>query len=138
MDKCYKCKGEMVPGEVPVRLVVGGRDYRKMVPGLVCQNCGEGYVDIVEGEGFEEEVALELAMNGPLTGSAFRLMRKVMGYSSGEVATLFQVDPATISRWETEKQPINPHVVVLLGSMLLERANNEHTTEDRMRRLLAA
>jgi putative zinc finger/helix-turn-helix YgiT family protein len=138
MDTCADCRAELVEGLAETRIVVGDQEFKNMLPGLVCPECGESYVDYPVMKEFELQVAQQVALNGPVTGAAFRFMRKALGMPSGQLAELFGVNPATVSRWEKGRKNVNPHVVVLLGSLLLERTGNETTTEERLRRLLAA
>jgi putative transcriptional regulator len=42
----------------------------------------------------------------PLTGAEVRFLRKELGYSARKWAALMRVDPATLSRWESDEQKI--------------------------------
>lgn len=138
MDRCIQCGVAMVQGEAEIRIQVGRDEFRGKVPGLVCPKCGESYVDHSEATAYELSVAQQLALNGPAKGEMFQFMRKAIGMSAVEVASLFGFTPETISRWEHDRQPINPHVFLLLGSLVLDHISNVSTTEDRLRKLIAA
>ena len=44
--------------------------------------------------------------SGRLSGSEARFLRKHPGYSGSDFAAMIGTDKATVSRWETDKQPI--------------------------------
>lgn len=137
MDKCIHCDVPMVPGESALRVVVGDLAFENMVPALLCPKCGESYVDHGVASKYELDVARELALTGPATGVVFRFLRKALRLPAAEVGALFGVTPTTISRWETGKERVNVHVLLTLGSLVLDHINNVNTTEERLRRLVA-
>lgn len=138
MAKCIHCKVPLVEGESELRIVVGDIEFEDLVPALMCPECDESYVDHDVAMDYELEVARQVALNGPVSGDAFQFLRKAIGLPAVEVASLFGLSPETISRWERGKQPVNPHVLLLLGSLVLDRLNNVSTTENRLRHFVAA
>ena len=79
-----------------------------------------------------------LAESPESSGEAFRFMRKVAGLRAIDVAELFAVTPETVSRWETDKHPIDRGALVLLGLIVKERAEGTSLTLDALRARLAA
>lgn len=64
-------------------------------------------VAIPDAEELAAAVALALCfMPARLTGAEVRFLRRVMGMTGQELATAVEMDPATLSRWETGKQDI--------------------------------
>ena len=137
MDRCIHCDVPMVPGEAEIRVVVGDLGFTNMVPALLCPKCGESYVDHAVASEYELDVARKLSLNGPATGAVFRFLRKALRLPATEVAALFGVTPTTISRWENGKERVNVHVLLTLGSFVLDHINNVNTTEERLRSLVA-
>lgn len=83
---------------------------------------------------FELSVARRLAELGVVTGEAFRFMRKSMGLTIAQVATLFDVEPEIVRRWESGDAPVPRPAFALLGTM----ADDELQGIDTTRRYLEA
>ena len=83
---------------------------------------------------FELAVARRLAELGVATGDAFRFMRKSMGLTIAQVATLLDVEPETVRGWESGDAPVPRAAFVLLGTM----ADDELQGTDTTRRYLEA
>jgi transcriptional regulator with XRE-family HTH domain len=64
-------------------------------------------VAIPDAEELAASVALALCfMPARLTGAEVRFVRRVMGMTGQELASAVEMDPATLSRWETGKQDV--------------------------------
>ncbi len=67
--------------------------------------CGEEAVGIPNVPGLHEVIAHEIVHKKSfLSGPEIRFLRKAMGMAAKVFAELLGVDPATVSRWENEKQ----------------------------------
>jgi transcriptional regulator with XRE-family HTH domain len=62
-----------------------------------------------------------------LVGGEVRFLRSYLGYSGADFAKLIGSDPATVSRWESDKQLIGHHTDLLLRAMVaLDRKVDEY------------
>jgi putative zinc finger/helix-turn-helix YgiT family protein len=84
-----------------------------------CPSCGEYEVAIPAIDELNRVLA-EAVIRKParLTGGEIRFLRTYLGYSSADFAKLIGGNPATISRWETDKQPIGHHTDLLLRALV--------------------
>src|SRR5437868_9484375 len=74
-----------------------------------CRKCGEEAVVIPRLDRLHESVAAQIiSKRSRLTGEEIRYLRNHLEWTSGELAKHFGVDPATVSRWENNKDPIGP------------------------------
>jgi DNA-binding transcriptional regulator YiaG len=88
------------------------------MPCVRCEACGETTTDHGDGEKADAAVAHALALNGPMTGAAFRHMRNVLDISRVEMARLLDVAPETVSRWEVEGRPVDRAAWLLLSTIV--------------------
>jgi transcriptional regulator with XRE-family HTH domain len=54
----------------------------------------------------------------PLSPAEIRYLRKSLGWSGADFAKHMHVDPATVSRWENETQPMSEQNDLLLRAMV--------------------
>jgi putative zinc finger/helix-turn-helix YgiT family protein len=139
MKRCYACKSERLrAGQTTVRREFGGRAFEvKNVPALVCAKCGEFTIDGVDLVRAENAITAELARAGPMTGDAFKWLRKAIALKATEIGELLDVAPETISRWETGERPPDRAAWLMLGTMALEMLEGRSQTIDRLRDLKA-
>ena len=137
--RCTECdSGTMREAEVEISRKVAGHTFTAIVRGQACGACGEPTFASDDVRRFEAGVARALAGSPESSGEAFRFMRKVAGLRAIDVAELFAVTPETISRWETDKHPIDRGALVLLGLIVKEKADGTSPTLDALRARLAA
>lgn len=126
--KCINCehamttKRENVPyTSLPGAVLIG-------VPVSRCANCGEHEVAIPAIDELNRVLASAvIRKRGRLVGGEIRFLRSYLGYSGTDFAKLIGSDPATMSRWESDKQPIGHHTDLLLRSMVaLDRKVDEY------------
>lgn len=80
-----------------------------------CPQCDEEYVNIGALGDVEARVAQALAWHpGRLTGRQVRFLRRCLDWSGKDFAQHFEVDPATVSRWENDAQEMTPQAEKLL------------------------
>jgi putative zinc finger/helix-turn-helix YgiT family protein len=130
--KCINCghtmttKRENVPyTALPGAVLVG-------VPVSRCANCGEHEVAIPAIDELNRVLARAvISKRGRLVGGEIRFLRSYLGYSGSDFAKLIGSDPATVSRWEGDKQPIGHHTDLLLRAMVaLDKRVDEYAIEE--------
>ena len=117
--KCMQCghamntKRENVPyTALPGAVLVG-------VPVSRCSNCGEHEVAIPAIDELNRVLARAvIGKRARLAGGEVRFLRTYLGYSGADFAKLIGSDPATVSRWESDKQAIGHHADLLLRAMV--------------------
>lgn len=126
--KCINCghamttKRENVPYKaLPGAVLIG-------VPVSRCPNCGEYEVAIPAIDELNSVLAdAVIRKRARLVGSEVRFLRSYLGYSGADFAKLIGSDPATVSRWESDKQSIGHHTDLLLRAMVaLDRKVDEY------------
>lgn len=99
-----------------------------------CRECGEIEVAIPNIEGLHRCIAQALiARASLLTGAEVRFLRKFLGYSSGGFAELMGVKLETVSRWENERQALNPLADRALRLLVLHNEPVEQYDLDSLR-----
>ncbi len=117
--KCMQCgsamttKRENVPyTALPGTVLVGVEVSR-------CPNCGEFEVAIPAVDELNRVLAeAVIHKKARLTGAEIRFLRSYIGYSAVDFGKAIGSNPATVSRWESDKQPIGHHADLLLRAMV--------------------
>jgi putative zinc finger/helix-turn-helix YgiT family protein len=124
-DKCVMCdSGKVRKANVKWQVTVDGTRFFAKLPGLVCDNCKEEYIDAPVLGRFEVRVAFELAHRGKMSAEAFRFMRTAIGLPSKDLAKMLGVKPETISRWEHGKRELDRCAFALLGGLVCEHVKD--------------
>jgi transcriptional regulator with XRE-family HTH domain len=123
MRSCPKCAARITPGTRRIAQHVGGRDFLLKVPAGTCRLCGTGYLDAESLEWGELQIACRLAMEGPANGATLRALRKSLGFLAAQLAEMLGITAETISRWETGQRRVERSAWIVVGSMVLEKAN---------------
>jgi putative zinc finger/helix-turn-helix YgiT family protein len=127
--KCLNCghamttKRENVPyTALPGAVLVG-------VPVSRCASCGEFEVAIPAIDELNRALAAAVIHKpARLVGAEIRFLRSYLGYSGADFAKVIGSDPATVSRWEGDKQPIGHHTDLLLRAMVaLDKRVDEYS-----------
>ena len=135
---CSECGEEAIVVERPAayRYVAGGLPHVILAGGVEverCEACGAEGLSILRIGQLHEALAFALATQPKrLLPSEAKFLRKYLGHSTSDLASLMGVSPETVSRWESEKsaQPIGPPTERLLRLMVLrERPVEEYPTE---------
>ena len=133
--KCPSCgENEMSERTHLLEEEVAGVRFSAEVPVRACSACGELLFRGAGLEAFEAAVARRLAEAGPVSGEAFRFVRKAAGLRARDAAQLLGVTDVTVSRWENGA-PVDQNAFVTLGSLLLDRLEGRDTTRERLRRM---
>jgi len=115
--RCMSCGraelGKPELGEVPYLSLPG-----TTLMDVEVRQCPACYDDEVAIPRIEELdrllVRVVTAHGGRLTGEEIRYLRRFLGWSGRDFARHFEVDPATVSRWETGAQQMDPRADQLL------------------------
>jgi DNA-binding transcriptional regulator YiaG len=119
MAKCRECgaagttsERETVPYTgLPGATLVGVEVTR-------CSACGAHDVAIPAMDALHRELVRALAAKPVgMTGPEVRFLRSAMNLSGVELAATMGADPATLSKWENEKQPIGHQSDLLLRAL---------------------
>ena len=137
MKKCPSCGGALVASRKRQTQSVGGRDFVVTVAAAACRGCASVFLENASLQRAEMEIACELARHGPVSGEAFRYLRKTLALRAVVVADLLGVTPETISRWENGQRPVDKAAWMTLGSVVLEQASRRPETLERLRELRA-
>jgi putative zinc finger/helix-turn-helix YgiT family protein len=135
--KCPSCEGTLVGSRKRQTQTVGGRQFVMTIAAESCRGCGSVFLENAALQRAEMEVACELARHGPVSGEAFRYLRKSLGLRGVVVADLLGVTPETISRWENGQRPVDKAAWMTVGSVVLEQASRRPETLERLRELRA-
>jgi DNA-binding transcriptional regulator YiaG len=114
---------------------VGNRVFTALLPAKQCPECEEAYFSAAVIGRFELMVAAELARSGEKSAEAFVFMRKAIALRAVDLATLLDVTPETISRWEHGKVPIEHRAIAVLGGLVIDDLRGTSDTAERLRAL---
>ena len=74
-----------------------------------CAECGEHEIEIPRIAQLNRVLTNALVRKpSRLTGTEIRFLRKSLGWSGADFARHIEVEPATVSRWESGKQDMGP------------------------------
>lgn len=137
MNLCTECgKGRLKDADIEQRVTVAGRTFVGSVRGARCSNCGAEFFDGPGLEAFEQAAAYELAKDGPVGGETLRFLRKAgLGMRAAELASLLDIEPETLSRWENDKIAMPRVPWAMVAAMVIERHEGHRETLDRLRAL---
>jgi|SRR5215470_3579404 len=121
---CEQCGGELASRVVPdfehAAIGLPGVVLRNAVEEIYCVRCGT--VDSVHFpniDGLTAAIAVaRVKQNTKLAGADIRFLRKALGHNQQELATLLGVRSETVSRWESNHQPIEPPTEKLLRALV--------------------
>lgn len=128
---CTMCRTQMVSGRenVPYRSLPGvvlvGVEVRR------CPNCGEYEVVIPRIEELDRTIAAAVIRKpSRLSAAEIRFLRKYLDLSGADLARKMGTKPETVSRWESNKQPMGAQADRLLRLMVAYRAALKNYFED--------
>ncbi|MDY0001846.1 MAG: helix-turn-helix domain-containing protein [Polyangia bacterium] len=134
--KCAQCdNGTLETGVVERTVKVGELSYTAEVPAKVCPRCGAYRLSMDTVRRLSAKIAADLAKEGVATPEVFRYLRKRLKLSAKELATLLDVTPETVSRWENGKHPMDLRALKLLGAMVLDSLGERPGLLDYLRSL---
>jgi transcriptional regulator with XRE-family HTH domain len=113
-------------------LTLAGYTFTQQLP-LTKTKQGEDVFCAKDIQEFEKNIALWLIEKGVCHGDAFRFLRKILGWKAQDAAQTFGLTVETLSRWENDHRPPDPHVMALLGSIVLDFFEGKENTLQRLR-----
>lgn len=111
VETCFQC------GKRMRRTVLDNYQYKEgglsnvYLSGVVAYNCvcGEEVLELPKIVNLHSLIVQKLlTKSSQLKGSELRFIRKFFGLKAVDLAKMLGVDPVTVSRWETEDNPIGP------------------------------
>jgi len=91
-----------------------------------CSRCGDVSPYFPASDEFFNIIARAVVLQPYLlTGDEIRFLRKNRRLKAKEFAALLQIDPATLSRWEDDKQPRSPQNDLLIRLLYVQLYNQQ-------------
>jgi len=85
-----------------------------------CPQCGEYEVAIPAIDELNKMIASAVIRNkARLKGAEVRFLRSYLGYSAADFAKLIGSSASTVSKWESDSQPIGHHADLLLRALVV-------------------
>lgn len=131
-NRCYKCRGKTRKAERIQKWTVGGTEYSVPVPARECVECDEVVLDGPSLIRAELTVAAEVARTGTISRETFRFMRRAIGMRAVDLAELLDVEPETISHWETGRSTVPRAAWVVMRDLVLDAVSGRATTKERL------
>ena len=135
--RCASCGSVLTSTRKNQTQTVAGRTFVVTVAAGACRACASVFMEHASLERAEVQIACALARYGPLSGEAFRYVRKTLGMKAIGIAELLGVTPETISRWENGQRALDQTAWLAIGSIMLEHAGKKPETLERLRQLRA-
>lgn len=112
--RCPSCKNEKFRRWDGVVKVCG---VEVQTRGDECTKCGEILFAASEVEANERTAATAIVERGIRTPKEFRFVRKAAGLQANELASMLDVRPETVSRWERGEVDIPRPISFALGEL---------------------
>lgn len=123
--KCDACGKPVTSARENYSYSASGLPYVTLVGVEIrrCEACGEHEVVIPKIEQLHRAIALAVVAKRPrLTAAEVRFLRKYLGWSGVDFAKHMGVTAESVSRWENEREQMNPVADRLLRLMVMTRA----------------
>jgi putative zinc finger/helix-turn-helix YgiT family protein len=121
---CFECGSKLKTKKENYRYLACGLPNVTLVSVEVrrCTSCGDHEVVIPHIEKLHEALAAAVVKHpSRLSASEVRFLRKYLGYSGVDFATLIGVSPETVSRWENKKETMGPSAERLLRMLVVHK-----------------
>jgi DNA-binding transcriptional regulator YiaG len=147
INKCELCGGEyqtLKNQTIHASKLVAGNDnlYLENVTVEKCAKCGDTSPYFPTSDEFFVTIARAIVLQPYfLTGGEIKFLRKERGMKAKEFTALLHIDPATLSRWEDDKQarsPQNDALVRLIYVQLYTEQTGQPFPEKVLDKLTAA
>jgi DNA-binding transcriptional regulator YiaG len=132
-DDCADTLGDTTTGH---RQAVGGVTYTTEIVADLCSVCRKVTLDPASGQNADERIARHIAEHGPMTGEGLRFMRIAMGLHAAGLGEMVAQSAAMLTRWESNKAPIDRAAWLIVGSLVLEREVGVPRMADRIAALI--
>ena len=133
---CLECGGKLTVTRetIPYRQSGLPNVFLRNVEIRRCPSCGEVYEVIPRIEQLHALLARAVATKrAKLTAGEIRFLRKWLGWDQAEFATRMDVQPETVSRWESGAQVVSGTTERLLRLMALTQQPKRNYTLDMLR-----
>jgi DNA-binding transcriptional regulator YiaG len=131
MQTCDRCQREKVIDVlIDDSMDVCGHTFTTQVPATRCLACQQVVIQGEHVRSFERRVAAEIAKAGLRTGDAFRFLRTTLGLTDKGFAELIDVPAEYVGYWESEKWPVDPRALAVLGGLVLAKFEGKHAALD--------
>lgn len=123
MEKCYVCGNALeIIKDKPYEYTECGLNV--LLPGITqyrCGSCEEEYADIPAPDELHKLIGLGICRSRKalLLPEEIKFLRKELGLKVKDLAALFEIEEAAVSRWENGKQQIGEGSCVLLRALYL-------------------
>ena len=111
---------------------VAGVAFSATLPAWRCADCDHVVVDDYVAGAFERGIAVDVAQRGPTNGETFRFLRARLALSSDELASILEVDPAVLRRWETDAANVERLAWLVVAGLVLESIDASVSTSVRI------
>lgn len=121
---CIECGGKLKSKKENYRYLACGLPNVTLAGVEVrrCGTCGDHEVVIPHVEKLHEALANAVVRHeARLSGTEVRFLRKYLGYSGGDFASLIGVSPETVSRWENKRETMGPSAERLLRMLVVHK-----------------
>jgi hypothetical protein len=132
MPACPRCSAATAITRTEQTRQVARTKFVVLVPAHACKLCREAFIHGEVLERVDLTIASELAATGPCSAETMRFMRKALGYPATKLATLLDVAPETLSRWERDQRDVDLNAWLTVGSIVLESAGRSTKTIERL------
>jgi putative zinc finger/helix-turn-helix YgiT family protein len=122
--KCLECDGKLTTKRENYRYLASGLANVTLMNVEVrrCGSCGDHEVVIPHIEALHKALAAAIVKRtSRMTGHEVKFLRKQLGYSGVDFATLIGVSAETISRWENGKERMRPSAEKLLRLLVVHQ-----------------
>ena len=99
---------------------IAGVTFSATLPAWRCEDCARVVVDDHVYAAFDRAVAVDIAQRGPTNGETFRFLRARLTLSRVELATILEVEPAALRRWEEDAPAVERVAWLVVAGLVLE------------------
>lgn len=131
INRCENCGGEyktLKNQTIHAPKLVAGNDNLYLESMMVekCEQCGDTSPYFPTSDEFFATIARAIVLQPYfLTGGEIKFLRKDRGMKAKDFAALLHIDPATLSRWEDDKQARSPQNDALIRLLYVQLYNEQ-------------
>ena len=100
--------------------IIAGIAFSASLPAWRCCECANVVIDDHVWRAFDRGIAIDIAQRGPTSGETFRFLRARLALSSVELASILEVDPAILARWEVDSTNVERVAWLVVAGLVLE------------------
>lgn len=112
--------------------VVAETTFNATLPAWRCNACGRVTVDEYVFAAFDRAVAVDIAQRGPTNGETFRFLRARLTLASAELASILEVEPSALRRWEDDANNVERIAWLVVAGLVLESIDANASTSMRI------